>query len=234
MDAYEAITRRHGVLRYDPTPVEPEKIERVLRAAVAAPSPANTQPWAFIVVTQPELIREVAQVLLRAQREGVFGRLLEAPAPFVDRLMRLYDQLDSAPCFIVVCRQRRVDLAPPAYGATVRDWELCSLGAAMANLMAAATAQGLGTRWFGSVMMEGWGAPLGELLGIPDGVEIVAVTPLGYHREPPKARPVQPVEALTGFHRGSKARLAALLEGKLALENVAHYERYGGARGRRR
>ena len=230
MDAFEAILTRQGVLRYDPRPVDSETIEQVLRAAVAAPSPANTQPWAFVVVTAPERTRQVARYLVQMQKEDVFGRLLGTPDAFTDRLMKLYKELENAPCFIVLCRRRRVALAPPVYEPTVRDWELCSLGAAMANLMTAATALGLGTRWFGSVMLERSEELLERLLDIPGEVEIVAVTPLGYHREPPKERPLQPTEALACFQRGSKQRLAALLDGKLALRDVIHYEGYGGHR----
>lgn len=58
METLKAIDKRHGVLRYKPTPVGKEKIDRVLQAAIAAPSPANTQPWAFIVVTEPRLVRQ--------------------------------------------------------------------------------------------------------------------------------------------------------------------------------
>ncbi len=224
METFRAITNRHGVLRYKSTPVEAAKIERVLQAAIAAPSPANTQPWEFVVVTEQELARQVAESLVRAQEEHVFRRLLGTPEDFIARLMRLYDEFANAPCFILLCRRQRVDLAPPEYAAVVRDWDLCSLGAGLANLMAAAADLGLGTRWFGSPMMDD--APLKQLLDIPDLVEIIAVTPLGYHDEPPKERPVQPVEALTGFRRGDKHKLAALLKGKLALEDVVHYDGY--------
>ena len=41
-------------------PVEPEKIERVLRAACAAPSACNAQPWHFIVVDDPVLKNQAA------------------------------------------------------------------------------------------------------------------------------------------------------------------------------
>jgi nitroreductase len=225
METFDAITRRHGALRYKPTPVEPEKIERVLRAAVAAPSPANTQPWAFVVVTEPKLVRQVADELVRVQAECVFRGLLGAPDAFVDHLMHLYDDFANVHCFIVLCRQRRADWAAEGFEDLVRDWEMCSLGAAMANLMAVATNLGLGTRWFGNPMLEG-GATLKQLLHIPDAVEVVAVTPLGYHDEPPKERPVQPLAALTDFRRGDKYRLAALLQGKLALEDVVHYDGY--------
>jgi nitroreductase len=96
----------------------------------------------------------------------------------------------------------------------------------MANLMVAATALGLGTRWFGNPMMDEGGTPLKRLLSIPDEVEIIAVTPLGHHNEPPKERPIQPIESLIGFRRGDKHKLAALLQGKLALEDVVHFNGY--------
>lgn len=231
METFEAIMRRHGVLSYRNTPVEPDKIERVLRAAVAAPSPANTQPWAFVVVIDAELVRQVAEHLVRAQEKLVFGRVLEAPGPFIAQLMRLYDGLANVPCFIILCRQQRVDLAPEEFSAVVRDWDLCSLGAAMENLMVAAADLDLGTRWFGSPMIDDGGSQLHQILRIPDRVEIVAVTPLGYHDEPPKERPVQSMELLSGFRRGDKASLAALLDGKLALDEVVHFDRFDGAEG---
>ncbi len=232
METLRALTSRHGVLRYRPAPVEPEKIEQVLRAAVSAPSTANTQPWEFVVVTETRLARRVAEYLVRTQEEFVFRRLLGTPEAFLARLMRLYDELADAPCFIVLCRHQRAELAAPEYGHVVRDWDLCSLGAAMANLMAAATDLGLGTRWFGSPMMDQGQSPLKHLLGIPGKVEVIAVTPLGYHEEPPKERPVQPLEAITGFRRGDAASLAALLKGKLALADVVHYNAYADNRGR--
>ncbi len=225
MQALDAILNRHGVLRFRPTPVERDKIELVLRAAVAAPSPANSQPWAFVAVTRPDLARQVAEYLVRTQQEQVFGRLLETPPAFVAQLMHLYDEFCDVPCFIVLCRQRRAELAPAGLSSVVRDWELCSLGAAMANLMTAATTLGLGTRWFGNPMMAP--GPLREMLAVPEEVEIVAVTPLGYHDEPAKERPVQPLAAHTRFQRGDKYALAALLQGKLGLGDVAHLDRFG-------
>ncbi len=67
MDAYEqhvfdAIYARRSVRRYqDNRPVEPEKIEKLLKAAMAAPSACNIQPWEFIVVTDPETQARIKQ-----------------------------------------------------------------------------------------------------------------------------------------------------------------------------
>ncbi len=231
METFQALTGRQGVLRFKTVPVGRDQIELVLGAAIAAPSTANTQPWEFVVVTQPELAKQVARYLVRTQEEFVFRRLLGVPEGFVTRLMRLYDQLGNAPCFIVLCRHQRADLAPPQYAAVVRDWDLCSLGAAMANLMAAATDLGLGTRWFGNPMMDQGAASLKQMLCIPDQVEVIAVTPLGYHDEPPKERPLQPLQAVSDFRRGDAHKLAALLKGRIALADVMHYNAYAEARG---
>ena len=47
---FEAIYSTSGVVGIRPDPVEEEKIERVLDAAIRAPSGSNTQPWEFVVV----------------------------------------------------------------------------------------------------------------------------------------------------------------------------------------
>lgn len=57
-----SIFHRVSIRRYQDKPVEEEKIEAVLRAAMQAPSAANQQPWEFYVVTNKEKIKELAAV----------------------------------------------------------------------------------------------------------------------------------------------------------------------------
>jgi nitroreductase len=225
MDCFTALTTRRGVLRYDSRPVEPALIEQVLMAATAAPSPANLQPWAFVVVTEPGLARRTAHYLLDVQDRGVFQAFLGLPHEETRRYMGLYDQFENAPCFIVVCNEPKAQFALTEHDAVLRDWYLMCLGAATANLMAAATALGLGTRWFGGFAIDGGGGYLKELLGIPASVEIAAVTPLGYPADDTPIRPRRPMERaeLAAFGRGDQPALAALLRGKLPLDEVVHH-----------
>lgn len=51
-----SIFHRISVRKYEQRAVEPEKIEMMLKAAMAAPSACNQQPWEFYVVTDKELI----------------------------------------------------------------------------------------------------------------------------------------------------------------------------------
>ncbi|WP_341893657.1 nitroreductase [Variovorax sp. YR752] len=47
----DAITSRHSIRAYLPTPVPRETIEEILRVAARAPSGTNTQPWRVHVLT---------------------------------------------------------------------------------------------------------------------------------------------------------------------------------------
>ncbi len=53
--------RRRSVRRFTGEPVPREKLELLLKAAMAAPSAHNRQPWEFLVITEQEKIREVCR-----------------------------------------------------------------------------------------------------------------------------------------------------------------------------
>ena len=61
MDVSEAIQKRVTIRRWKETPVEKEKIVRVLEAGRRAPSWGNVQPWRFIVVQDKAKIEELAR-----------------------------------------------------------------------------------------------------------------------------------------------------------------------------
>ena len=54
------IHARKSVRSYTEEPVTPEQVETLLRAAMAAPSGKNVQPWRFVVVTRPETKQKLA------------------------------------------------------------------------------------------------------------------------------------------------------------------------------
>ena len=56
------IFHRVSVRKFEDRPVEDDKLEQVLRAAMAAPSAGNQQPWDFYVVTSKQKLQELAQI----------------------------------------------------------------------------------------------------------------------------------------------------------------------------
>ncbi|MCC0041017.1 MAG: nitroreductase [Rhodobiaceae bacterium] len=69
MTAVEAVTGRHSMRRFLPTPVAEETVRAILAGAARAPSGTNTQPWKVICVTGEARAR-VSQAVLRAANAG--------------------------------------------------------------------------------------------------------------------------------------------------------------------
>lgn len=61
MDALEAIHTRRSVRQFAEAPVTDEQLEALLRAAMAAPSAGNQQPWRFVAVRDPGKRAELAE-----------------------------------------------------------------------------------------------------------------------------------------------------------------------------
>ncbi len=63
----DIIMKRRSIRRYVDRPVEPEMLNMLLQAAMAAPSAMNSQPWEFVVVTEKEKMDQLRSVLLFGQ-----------------------------------------------------------------------------------------------------------------------------------------------------------------------
>ncbi len=61
MDVSEAIRKRRSIKRYLDIPIEWEKIGSILDSGRLAPSAGNLQPWKFLVVTNPEGRKKIAE-----------------------------------------------------------------------------------------------------------------------------------------------------------------------------
>jgi len=66
----DAIYARRSIREYQQRPVEREKVEALLRAAMAAPSACNLQPWAFVVVDEPGLLKRLKAVAEQGQYDA--------------------------------------------------------------------------------------------------------------------------------------------------------------------
>ncbi len=55
------IYKRRSIRKYTGKPVEDEKITEMLKAAMAAPSAQNKQPWHFVVIKNKETLNKIAE-----------------------------------------------------------------------------------------------------------------------------------------------------------------------------
>lgn len=62
MDVWQAVRSKRMVRRFAPRPLDPAHLERILEAGRHAGSSKNLQRWDFVVVEDPERLRELAEV----------------------------------------------------------------------------------------------------------------------------------------------------------------------------
>ncbi len=148
--AMKIFEERRSIRRYGDRSVEDEKLEAVLEAARQAPSWANMQCWMYIVVKDPALKEAVAATL-----EGNPGQ----------------KAVLAAPVCIVAC-------ADPEKSGNVngQPYYMLDIGIGMQQLVLEAWNQGLGTCWVGWIKED----EIRSILGVPENIRVVALTPLGY------------------------------------------------------
>jgi len=62
MDALEAIRTRRSIRKYQDKPVPQDLIQKILTAAMSAPSACNAQPWQYVVFTDEKLLCEIPRI----------------------------------------------------------------------------------------------------------------------------------------------------------------------------
>ena len=209
MDTQGAIRKRRSIRAYQTIPVEPEKVEAVLEAARWAPSGVNAQPWSFVVVRDPGVRQALSQVVLGSHRD-VFSRVTKDPVsgPQLDERMKaVYSALPSAPVYIVVCLEQKREYFQAGYEREGYEIDLVSVAAAMENLLLVAADLGLGTCWMAAPTFRE--QEMKGLLGIPAGVKVVALTPLGYPAENPEPRPRDPLPDIVHYDRWQPKKVPA-------------------------
>ena len=157
--ALDVIVSRKSVRSYTDQPVSDEQVETMLRAAMAAPTGMNVQPWRFVVVRDQAVKEKLA-----GPRGGMIA---QAPVVFVicgeTTLMRKpFDQPDA-------------EAVEVENGNWTQD---CS--AATENLLLAAEALGLGAVWTAAHPYADRVNPIREALGLPENVTPLCVVPCGY------------------------------------------------------
>jgi len=63
MTPIDTIFARRSIRKYQEQPVEPEKLELLLQAAMAAPSAMNFKPWEFVVITDDGTLSKIRSAL---------------------------------------------------------------------------------------------------------------------------------------------------------------------------
>lgn len=158
MDFSEIVYKRYSCRSYDiEKPIDREVVEQIIEAGRLAPSACNSQPWKFVVVDEPELIKEVAKTTQSA-------------------LLGINKFTPDVKAFIVIVKEARAFSEKVAQIMKHRDYVPYDIGIVSATMCYKATELGLGS------CILGWydGAKIQELLGVPQSKSVELLIALGY------------------------------------------------------
>ena len=170
----EAIFSQRSIRRFRPDPIQMDDLRLILEAAVKAPSGGNRQPARFLVLKDPELIRQFGALYREAwwakRRDENRPWTRREEIPPVDRgniaAARLADEIRDAPCIVLAL--------------TTGKGQASSVIPSVQNLMLAARALGIGsvpTTLHAQVLERVY-----ALLDIPPEMDFHLCIPLGYPR----------------------------------------------------
>ncbi len=189
---------RRSVRRFTDQDVPRELIERLLEAAVQAPSAHNRQPWRFVILQTQEVrarvVEAMGQNFLRdLLADGLSKEEAEA------QVKRSRQRILEAPVAILLCFDPSdMDIYPDPNRQQAEDlMGIQSVAMAGENLLLAAHAEGLGGVWICAPLF----APetVRKALELPDGWQPQGLLLLGYPARVPEPRSRRPLEEVVRY-----------------------------------
>ena len=157
--AYQTILSRTSVRAYTDQKVEKDKIEKLLRAAMAAPTAVNKQPWHFVVIEDKHVLEQIAEEIPTAKMAA------------------------RAPLAITVCGDME-----KALDGEGRNFWIQDASAATENLLLAAHAMGLGAVWTGVYPIKDKVDATRALLKLPETIIPLGTIVIGYPKKTPQPK----------------------------------------------
>ncbi len=154
-DLIQTIMTRTSIRAFQDKPVSDETVELLLKAATAAPSAKNSQPWSFVVIRDRALLEKLGDSLPNAKMTA------------------------TAPVALVICGV--LDKALPG---EAREYWIQDAAAATENFLLAVHALGLGAVWTGVHPISERIRIIKDALRLPEGIEPFCLIPFGYPAVP--------------------------------------------------
>ena len=207
------VKTRMSVRKFRPDPIPGDTIDKILEVARWAMSGANSQPWEFIVVTDPEIKKQLRDAYSEYNTDFIFWMEqqreynLRHPSYQVKndpheslRFNKAKANWHQAPALIVVLgdgrRQWGTVMGAHTFG---REQSHLTDGLANACLLIhlAVAALGLTSEWV-SIHIE---EPHKRILGVPDLLKLYLIIPIGYPDVPARDGVRRPLEDIVHHER---------------------------------
>jgi len=180
----DCLMNHRSIRKFKDEPIPEGTIETILRSGTRAATAGGIQPYAFLVIDDPELLKKVSYIR---------GPLAIVAVVDQYRVKRYYEQ-NGAPFY----NDHAINLFISFWDATI----------ALHNCVIAAESLGLGGVYVGMILSQN----LQESLGVPEYVIPAGLVTLGVPDEKPELRPRLPLEAIVhrnGYQIPTDEQIAA-------------------------
>jgi len=192
-DFQSLIRARRTVRAYRPDAIPVDQLEAAVEDACWAPSPHDTQPWRFALITSADGRRTLAEAMGERWREDLTAD--DARATFIDGQVKgSRVRLSRAQALVLVCfSPRDLDRYPDAERqAAEREMAVQSVGAAIQNLLLSLHLRGLGAAWMCAPLF--CPGVVRQALALPPDWEPQALVTVGVAASQPPAPPRRPLD----------------------------------------
>lgn len=182
MEFYKVIEDRKTIRRFSTEPIEAEKIRRILRAGIAAPTYNHRREWEFILLKDIGVriaITELAENIGEGRdtkriEKSLKNYDLPTKEMYLDAIPLQGKMILTAPEVLVICYKikKPVEECHKIYELN----DLASAWCCIENILLAMAAEKL----YGVTYIPQDTKAIGKILNVPDEYEIPAIIPFGY------------------------------------------------------
>lgn len=181
-DFWRLIQDRRSIRRYQPRPIAPALLAKLLEAAMWAPSAHNRQPWRFCVVTSAAAKEALSARMAEQWRrdlggDGALNEVIER------RVAISHARVTGAAALIIAAVSMEAMDSYPDAQRNAAEWTMAVQSVALAcqNLLLAAHHYGLGACWMCAPLF----VPelVRDVLELPPAWQPQALITLGYAAE---------------------------------------------------
>ena len=182
MDVLELIKQRTAIRRYKfDKSISNEDLYRIIEAGLWSPSIHNFQPWFFVIITKRQVIKQIANVVLKESLALHVG---------YNKLLRLTSEnIANSPAIIVVYNNKAIQKSISKFGKLYAKCAVMSeiegISGAISNMLLCAHSLGLGANWL--VMPIFCEQMINKILKI--NYDFLAILTLGYPAEKGRRSP---------------------------------------------
>lgn len=177
MEFYSVIENRKSITKFKDTELDKNSINRMINAAMRAPSWKNNTSYKFIIVDDDNEKKALSETILN-KNDKASQSIKEAPVAVV---------IVGSP-----------DESGEIEG---KDYYLVDGAIAMEHFVLAATAEGYGTCWIGALDEN----KVKEILNIPDQLRIIAMTPVGEIAERDSHNPKKEIKDYVFYNKWDRS-----------------------------